>query len=323
MNKSISKYLKYFKKLNRGYNKGLGRAPHKPILLISIIQLINKNIINSSRIFITPELVGTFTSNFKFYVKTNHSSNFSLPFFHLKSEPFWHLSIKSGFQLAVTKSKSIKSFKNLYESIDFAEIDQELYLLLKNQETNKIALQFLLSEYFGIGDLKATNPYLLQDEIENDILNETKIKYQTKIQHLQEQLNEENYQEEIFVRGGLFKKVVPQIYNYQCCISGMKIETTTNAQMVDACHIIPFSLSHDDTITNGISLSPNLHRAFDRGLITINKDYLVRISTTIKDNASVYSISQFNDKQIILPDNSKYYPSPEALSWHSKEVFQL
>jgi len=103
----------------------------------------------------------------------------------------------------------------------------------------------------------------------------------------------------------------------------MKIETSTNAQMVDACHIIPFSISHDDTIPNGISLSPNLHRAYDRGLITINKDYIVRISPTVKDYNSVYSISQFEGAKLLLPNLAKWYPSPESLIWHTKEVFQL
>ncbi|MEL0649918.1 HNH endonuclease [Algibacter sp. TI.3.09] len=56
-------------------------------------------------------------------------------------------------------------------------------------------------------------------------------------------------------------------------MSEMKIETSVNIQMVDGCHIIPFSVSNDDTIPNGLSLSPNLHRAFDRGIITINEDY--------------------------------------------------
>jgi putative restriction endonuclease len=48
--------------------------------------------------------------------------------------------------------------------------------------------------------------------------------------------------------------------------------------MVDACHIIPFSISHDDTIRNGICLSPNLHRAFDRGLFTLTNDLEVKVS---------------------------------------------
>ena len=58
----------------------------------------------------------------------------------------------------------------------------------------------------------------------------------------------------------------------------MKIVATRDVQMIDACHIVPFSERHDDTIRNGLSLSPNFHRAFDRFLITIDKDF--RVLTT-------------------------------------------
>jgi len=325
MEETLSKYIKLVKHLKRGYNKGLGKALHKPILILSILQLVERNIITTNRIFITPELILSFKSNWNKLVDTKHIPNFSLPFFHLRSEPFWQLVTIPGMELIVNKSKSIKSFKNLKESIAFAEIDRDLFLLMSNNETRVILEEELLSHYFRI----TKELYPLSDiseeelKIENEILNEPKSNYQNLILELKDSLDDDEYQEEIFVRGGLFKKTIPKIYNYQCCISGMKIETSTNAQMVDACHIIPFSISHDDTIPNGISLSPNLHRAYDRGLITINKDYIVRISPTVKDNNSVYSISQFEGAKLILPNSAKWYPSPESLIWHSKEVFQL
>jgi len=322
---TLSKYINFFNHLNRGYNKGLGRAPHKPILLLSIIQLVQRNIITSNRIFITPELILSFKSNWQRLVDTKHTPNFSLPFFHLRSEPFWHLVTIPGMELAVNNSKSIKSFKSLKESVAFAEIDKGLFLLMSNIETSEFLKEQILNHYF-----QTTKKYypsaIISDaeiKIENEILNEPKSTYQNLILDLKEKLDDDEYQEEIFVRGGLFKKTIPKIYNYQCCISGMKIETSTNAQMVDACHIIPFSISHDDTIPNGISLSPNLHRAYDRGLITINKDYIVRISPTVMDNNSVYSISQFEGAKLLLPKTTKWYPSPESLIWHTKEVFQL
>ena len=96
-----------------------------------------------------------------------------------------------------------------------------------------------------------------------------------------------------------------------------------NAQLVDACHIVPFAISKDDTINNGISLSPNLHRAFDRGLITINSDYVVRISPAIKEKDSPYSLSQFEGKQISLPKDNKFFPSIENLNWHRKERYVI
>ena len=147
--------------------------------------------------------------------------------------------------------------------------------------------------------------------------------YSSRIKELKESLPQEQFEEEIFVRGGIFKKEIPKIYNYHCAISGMRIESSTNAQLVDACHIVPFAISKDDTITNGISLSPNIHRAFDRGLITINSEYIIRVSPAIKENDSPFSLKQFDGKQIILPTNIHFYPSIENLDWHRKECFVL
>lgn len=322
---SIDIYINYFLKLNRGFNKGLGRAPHKPILLISIIQLISKGVINSNRIYITPELLLAYKENWRNLVDTEHISNFALPFFHMRSEPFWFLVTKPGMELKVNKSKSIKSFKNLKESIAFAEIDKNLFILLLDTLTRSVLEDFLLNEYFPSTKSQYNTNHINSEEvkIEEQILNDDKAEYQSHLKQLRITLDDDEYEEELFIRGGLFKKTIPKIYNFSCCISGMRIESSQNAQMIDACHIIPFSISNDDTIPNGISLSPNLHRAFDRGLITINQDYIVRISPTIKENESVFSLSQFNGKQIILPNKASWFPSPESLQWHNKEVFAL
>lgn len=147
--------------------------------------------------------------------------------------------------------------------------------------------------------------------------------YRERIEALKNTLKQEDFEEEIFVRSGIFKREIPKIYNYECAISGMRIETTTNAQMVDACHIVPFAISKDDTISNGISLAPNLHRAYDRGLITITEDYIVRISPTISENQSPFSLKQFEGKSIQLPTQHHFFPSPQNLAWHRKEIFCL
>jgi putative restriction endonuclease len=317
-------YIKYFTKLNRATNNGI-KAPHKPILLLSILQLIKKGEIPSNRIFITPELVLAFKSNWNTLVTTNNICTFALPFFHLKSEPFWQLTyLRSG----AGALKSISTLKSLNDNIAFAEIEQPLFLLMADAITNTLLENILLENYFPstkASYLKETSEvqYSLELEIKNQIVNDTKEEYQTKMQSLEEVLTEEEIQEERFIRGGIFKKEIPRIYNHQCCISGMKIQTTINAQMVDACHIIPFSMSNDDTISNGICLSPNLHRAFDRGLLTINEDYIVRISPSVSESNSPYGITQFAGKRIDLPQEVKLYPSTQNLSWHRKECFVL
>lgn len=325
MHEILHRYINSIKNLNRGFNKGLGKAPHKPILLLSIIQLIHNKEINSNRIFITPELLLAYRNNWEFLVESAHIPNFALPFFHMRSEPFWRLVIKPGMELKVNKSKSIKSFKNLKDSIAFAEIDKDLYALLSDVSTKNILEETILQTYFSTSKFNYSNNYSTVNQlalkIEYEILNEDRAEYQSHIRDLKTTMDEDDFEEELFIRGGLFKKTIPKIYNNSCCISEMRIESSKNMKMVDACHIIPFSISNDDTIPNGISLSPNLHRAFDRGLITINQEYIVRISPTIDENDSVFSLSQFNGKQIMLPGKASWYPSPESLQWHNKEIF--
>lgn len=318
----LQKYLKQILKLNRSSLNG--GAPHKPILLLSIFELIRKGEIRSNRIEITPELVLEFKNNWSKLVVSQNNPNFSLPFFHMKSEPFWRLVTKIGKIIPITNSNSIKSFGSLKESIAFAEIDKELFDLLIKPANNAFIIEQLLEKYFDStkSNFKSKD-YSLYDQLENQILNDARTEYLERINELKVTLSQDQFEEEIFVRGGVFKKEIPKIYNYHCAISGMRIESTTNAQLVDACHIVPFAISKDDTITNGISLSPNIHRAFDRGLITINSEYIIRVSPAIKENDSPFSLKQFDGKQIILPTNIHFYPSIENLDWHRKECYVL
>jgi putative restriction endonuclease len=321
----LNPYANHFKKLNRSSHKVLGKAPHKPILLLAVLQLIRKGEISSNRIEITPELVLAFKSNWQTLVTTLHTCNFALPFFHSKSEPFWKLSFLSK---GAASLKSISTLNSLKDNVAFAEIDQALFLLMMNRETNAYLEQLLIETYFPKTSfnyqLETTEKqYNLEFEIKQQIVEESAEAYQIKIKQLENQLTEEEWEEERFIRGGIFKKEIPRLYGYQCCISAMKIETTINAQLVDACHIVPFSFSNDDTITNGICLSPNLHRAFDRGLLTITDDYIVRISPTVREANSPYGILQFNGKSIELPKALQHYPSVQNLSWHRKEKFVM
>ena len=86
---------------------------------------------------------------------------------------------------------------------------------------------------------------------------------------------------------------------------------------------MPFSVSHDDKVTNGLALCPNMHRAFDRGLIAIDDNYQILVSKAIKDDQEhPYSFSLLENKQLILPHNEQYYPALENLAWHRKKVFK-
>lgn len=306
-------YLKAFGKLNRATKNGI-KAPHKPILLLSVIQSIASGEIIENKIEITPQLVARFKDNWKWLVKDNSfNPNFALPFYHLKSDKFWYLQTYVGKEILLTSSHSIKSFAQLKDAVAYARLNEALYVLLKEPASRDMLYQFLLDHYF-----KAIQPFTKQagilEEVAGQILNDPPAVYQ----HLIDTADEE----EIFIRCGVFKRVVPQIYDYTCCISGMRIISGYDIQMVDACHIVPFAVSHNDTISNGISLSPNLHRAFDRGLITLSNELRVIVSSSFTENAAYSSIKVYDGKEIVLPLEKNYHPALENVEWHRREVFK-
>ncbi len=299
-------------------------APHKPILLLAVLNQFKEHAYPVNRIEVTPELLMEFKRLWSILVHDSRfKPNFALPFYHLKSSSFWRLIPRLGQSFAVTSSHSIRSMSALLEALDYVELDPELFFLLKNLHSVRVLQAALLERYFQNHDLSRIEG-TIDSEIQvvsSEILSSSGEEYRKKIESLIGKLPKEEAEELIFVRGGIFKREIPRIYHYRCAISGMQIETKTQAQLIDACHIVPFSVSKDDTITNGISLCPNLHRAFDRGLISITDDYRVKVSKALKELDSPFSIRQFDGREIFLPNKTEYRPSKESLGWHRKMRF--
>jgi len=215
----------------------------------------------------------------------------------------------------------MRSFNSLKSAVAYAEIDIELAELLLLEENRELLEMAILEKYFSHSSNANSKDYL--NNISNEILNDSAEEYKQRIQKLQSLLDKSDFQEEIYVRSGRFKREVLSAYNDTCAISGLKITTTENISMLDACHIIPFSETYDDTISNGIALTPTLHRAFDRGLIGINSSYEVVLSADFKENSSSpYCLSQFLGKRLILPINTHKYPSKGKLQTQLLRYFK-
>ncbi len=323
--KSLKYYIHKLTHLRRD-NK-YGGAPHKPILILSIISNIEIGLIKTNKIFITPELVGVYKNLWSNLVESErHHCIFATPFYHMRSEEFWELIPKKGFEKIVQSKIAMKSFSNLQAAINYAKIDVELYKLLTQKEEREILKNAILNKYFpnSKNNFPNNNETKYLNELENEILNESPEIYRKKLYELENKLIDESFEEEKFLRGNIFKRKVPIIYQNTCAISRLQITATFNVSLIDACHIIPFSISYDDTITNGISLTPTLHRAFDRGLISIDDNYRVIVSDKFIENnkKSNYSIKQFEGRKILLPQNEKYFPSLENLCWHRENIFK-
>ncbi len=293
-------------------NKDYGKAPHKPILILSVIELIEEGLINENKILITPELVATFQRLWlKLVPEEGWQPKFFLPFFHLSSEDFWHLELVDGAKVALTSSYSPKSLSALRDSVKFACLDTELYRLLMIPEEREKIRKTLLVQYFQQSSYDQTSirkervEYL--EQLELDFLTGQAASPPVKYLRLVE----------TEARSVIFKTEVPKKYGFTCAISNHRLTAVSDIQMIDACHIRPWSKTKDDAIQNGITLTPTLHRAFDRFLISIDEEYRVVVSKSFtEDVTSPFNMRQFSGKRIILPEKPEWYPSQEALAWH-------
>ena len=322
-NKDLSFYEHAFTHLRRDHKKG--GAPHKPILLLSILDAFNYNLISENKIYVTPELISFFSTNWAAYVETEHDKRFTLPFFHMQTESFWRLEANEGCEMWVQSKDAMRNLANLQLAVKYAEIDKELFDLLRDSVSREVIRQIILETYFPNteGKSHAEDSLIFIHNLTNQMVQENAVEYSAKVKALKATLSATEFEEEIILRGSLFKREVPKKYKYTCCVSKLKIDVSFNATtLIEACHIEPFSVSYIDTISNGIALSPTLHTAFDRGLFTISDNYEIIVSSKFTESTSVYSLKQFNGKKILLPDLQSHYPDVDRIRWHQRNKFE-
>lgn len=120
-----------------------------------------------------------------------------------------------------------------------------------------------------------------------------------------------------------FRDAVLSAYDNKCCITGIAMPV-----LLAASHIKPWRVSDSKTERtnpcNGLSLNYLHDKAFDQGLITLDFDYKLVISKTLRDRYSSQVISDYfknyEGKQIMLP--SRCLPSKEFLEYHNNYVFE-
>lgn len=304
-------------KLKRG-NTPYGLAPHKPILLLAVIESFEQNEILYNWITPSDQLLIRFHDLWKQLVNTGHSPNFSLPFFHLKNEPgdLWQLTTFPGKEIPVTRSHSIKSYKALHESVASAKLSDPFYIAIQDPVQRELLKQTILSTYFpNTRDsyLYETNQY--SHQIQNEILYDPSENYARKVKRIVAEKSPQ-IEEELVLRSSIFRNAVKQIYSQQCAITGLKIGFNSTTSMVDACHILPFAETYDDTITNGIALSPTIHRAFDRGMLAISDDYTILIHPNVRDYSPSKALLGLQGQGVFLPNDEDFYPSLYRLKEH-------
>ncbi len=298
---TLSQYIYKFEKLKVA-KRGDRSSPHKPSMLLAVIGLVEAGILNDNNIYFTRELIERYREIFNCVRTESDHSNPHFPYFHLKTENFWHLHPVSGREPILQAMRTVHSMKEAKENIEYAFLDDALFQLITDSISRKHLRNLLVTVWFG-KNKKELSKIFEQDAYEKDLRSESA-----------NEIREASKRYETPIRDTAFRRVVTAAYDYRCAASGHRLILPDGKILVEAAHIIPFSETYDDDPRNGIALTPDYHWAFDRGAISPGPDLKWHVSKMVDERIADNSfLLDLNGKDIILPKLGKFRPKEEAL----------
>ncbi len=296
-----------------------GQAPHKPFLLLAVLDLFAQGFISSNLIQITPELGELFAAYWSKVFPPERRGNWALPFFHLRSSGFWHLVPQPGQEQNYRLPARWIRSTNWRSWFWARRLDDELFQLLQMTEARNALRTVLIQTYFD-------PQYHLILSTQGEINLQTFLYSQHLIEQARKQVQETPDEQEEYqtvIRNQGFRRAVVRIYDHRCAFCGVRMLTSDGHTAVDAAHIIPWGISHDDDPHNGMALCGLCHWTFDEGLLGVSAKYQVLLSRELRITQNVPGhLLTLEQRQIIGPDEQDLWPRLEALEWHRQEVFR-
>ncbi len=125
------------------------------------------------------------------------------------------------------------------------------------------------------------------------------------------------------VNQSFFRRRVLSAYGFRCCVTGLSVRP-----LLVASHIVPWAVDPANRLNprNGLCLNALHDRAFDYGLMWIEKDFTIRMSSKLRDTDKQSSevavwLSSFEGARLMLPNN--FQPDPHFLMKHAKKWLKL
>lgn len=295
------------------------RAPHKPLLLLAVLDLFAEGAVTANLIEPSLELGELFTLYWARVMPPAQRGNWAMPFSNLKRDGFWRLMAVSGREDYVASVPQFRSVNALREAVKGAQLDEELYALLRLQPSRDALRRVLIETYFtpqvqvALTDQGVINTeaYLYSE----GLLNKAKDKL------VKEGLSDDSaYRPAARDQG--FRRAIIGAYNHTCAFCGLRVLTPDGHTAADAAHIVPWSQTHNDAIENGLALCKLCHWGFDEGLLMASAKYAVMTSSLLNANYNIPAhLPALKGKLMSLPSDQAFWPDLEALKQH-RERFQ-
>ncbi len=149
-------YVEAFKNL-RTNNKYSRKSPHKAVLMLTVIELYEQNVLSDNVIYYDETLKSMFLKVWNRVLPDEplfHPEAF-FPFWHLQSDSFWHIVPVRGKEdiLSLMRDTNIKpSEAKLEDCVRYAELDENLYFLMTLPSGRSSLKRALLETYTQLSE---------------------------------------------------------------------------------------------------------------------------------------------------------------------------
>jgi len=314
MKKDLNYYIKQFTSLR--IDKAHGQAPYQPLLLLSLIELIEQGIVSENRFAISPELISIFIKYRDRLSSNFYRANPAQPLYHMSrpTRAFWHLVPIPGHEQVLFSGGKLNTLKKLRDNVLHGYFDNELFDLLQVSAHRNSLVYSLINKYFPdkitqIQELLKIHSF---DQFRFALREKGGAVYTVEELKLEDEV-------EAYRRSATFRKEVLSLYEQRCAFCRLRVISQDGENVVDGSHILPFSTFRDDRYDNGLSLCKNHHWAFDHGWFGISDNYEIIVpENRIHEEAAVNSrpMESFDGEPIFLPSQADFNPRIEAIQWH-------
>lgn len=321
---TLEQYGQQFAGLRRAPNRVFPattkhRAPHKPLLLLAVMEMVRRGEMITRFISITGELTELntlFTTYWRRLMPVTHTSSIAFPFSRLHTEPFWELVPLPERQITREAINNITTVSQLRQLALGANLAEELFMFMTQADSRARLTGSLLEACFS-----EEGRQILWAEIG---IQQQAFLYSRELEvRAHSRVKEDNtavvYSDTVRDQG--FRRAIIHCYDHRCALCGVRIITPEGHTVVEAAHIKPWSQFRDDAVQNGMALCRLCHWAFDEGLMSVDDDYNVLTSRqmAMAPNAAGFLMT-LSGRPIIRPPHTALWPDPTRLSWHRRHV---
>jgi putative restriction endonuclease len=300
----FSLWLGRLANLNAARTASRGIAPHKPLMLLTVIDLIESGDIPDGWVRYDVRLVSRFRDYWELVLERQRNQpDIPMPFHALggDKDKVWERFTADG-QPSLAKATT-----------RLCSLDPDLFACLQDADFRREARRTLVSIYFT-----ATEQVMLCARLG---LPAPKTEAIAALRADAAAFKARQKKG----RDSRFKSDVLGGYYFTCALTGYRLDTETTS-IVQAAHIHQHAVSGNDDPRNGLALTPDAHWMFDQGLWTAipkGDHFLIRIAIGRFSESSPHGrlLAQFHHKPLHFHDHSRLRPAVEHLAWHSREKF--